>query len=113
MRGCAVVAQPAAEADQFGGQFRCWCCGQLYARERIVHLGDHPEVGVCLGCAHFLHRQALGLEDELRSSPMVRARNVLRAARQSVMRHHWHEKPVIGGSCGGDTALTLHCRRLS
>jgi hypothetical protein len=44
---------------------------------------------------------------------MVRARNVLRAARQSVMRHHWHEKPVIGGSCGGDTALTLHCRRLS
>ena len=97
MRGRAVVAQPAAEADQFGGQFRCWCCGQLYAHERIVHLGAHPEVGVCLGCAHFLHQQALSLEDEMRSSLMVRARDLLRAARQSVLRHGWHQKPLIGG----------------
>ena len=97
MRGRAVVAQPATEADQFGGQFRCWCCGQLYAREYIVHLGDHPEVGVCLGCAHFLHQQALSLEDETRSTPLARARDLLRAARQLVLRHNWHQKPVIGG----------------
>jgi hypothetical protein len=97
MRGRVVVAQAVAEAAQFDGQFTCWCCGQRYARERIVHLGDHPEVGVCLGCAHFLHQQSLRLEDEMRSTPMARVRDMLRAARQLVMRHGWHQKPVIGG----------------
>jgi hypothetical protein len=66
-----VVAQPAAAAGEFHDRAGCWCCGELQAPQRLLHLGNHPEVGICLGWAHFLHQQTLGLEDELRSSPLI------------------------------------------
>lgn len=55
-----------AESVGAGGGAECWCCGHDYSAERLVHLGSHPEVGVCLRCAHFLHRQAGQREDALR-----------------------------------------------
>jgi hypothetical protein len=78
------------------GEVACWCCGQRQPSTSVVHLGNHPEVAVCLGCAHFLHQQARGREDALQSSPAAGLRDGLRAARSLVIRRGWHEKPGIG-----------------
>jgi hypothetical protein len=78
------------------GEVACWCCGQRQPPRAVVHLGNHPEVAVCTGCAHFLHQQARALEDALRSSPAARVRDGLRAARELVIRRGWHQKPGIG-----------------
>jgi hypothetical protein len=75
---------------------RCWCCGHQQRPEQLVHLGSHPEVVVCLGCAHFLHQRARAREDELRPSLGGRGRDVLRSARMVVMNHGWHNAPVVG-----------------
>ena len=61
-----------------------------------MHLGDHPEVAVCLGCAHFLHQRARSVEDARRPSAAARARDGVRAVRRLVIARRWHEKPVIG-----------------
>ena len=61
-----------------------------------MHLGDHPEVAVCLDCAHFLHQRARAVEDAQRPSPAGRVRDGLRAVRSLVMARRWHEKPVLG-----------------
>lgn len=84
------------DVDESGVQLACWCCGQRRPPTSVVHLGDHPEVAVCLRCAHFLHQQAQGREDALRPSPAARLRDVLRAGRRLVMRRGWHQKPGIG-----------------
>jgi hypothetical protein len=62
----------------------------------LVRLGSHPEVGVCLRCAHFLHQQAGQREDVLRPSIAGRLRDGLRWGRRLVMQHGWHQRPVIG-----------------
>ena len=87
---------PSASAADSGDGVACWCCGALRGEADVVRLGDHPEVAVCLGCAHFLHQRARAREDESRPSPAAKARDLLRAARQPVIRHGWHERPVIG-----------------
>ena len=78
-----MTAQAMQAKQGDSGQLVCWCCGQHQSTEDVVHLGDHPEVAVCLGCAHFLHQRA-------------RARDGLRAVRNLVMARRWHEKPLIG-----------------
>jgi hypothetical protein len=74
----------------------CWCCGQRQPDASAIRLGNHPEVAVCLGCAHFLHQQAWSREDARRRSPIARVRDGLRSARDEVMRREWHRRPVIG-----------------
>jgi hypothetical protein len=91
-----VTAGAAAAADTSGGDTDCWCCGQRYPNEQPVRLGSHPEVAVCLRCAHFLHQQAMQREDALRPSTASRLRDGLRWGRRVVMDHHWHQRPVIG-----------------
>jgi hypothetical protein len=92
------MTSEAVQSDRrdSGDRLVCWCCGQQQPRQDLVHLGDHPEVGVCLSCAHFLHQRARAREDELHPSPAARARDGLRAARRVVIARHWHEKPLIG-----------------
>jgi NMD protein affecting ribosome stability and mRNA decay len=75
---------------------RCWCCGQLKPENEVVHLGEHPEVAVCLRCGHYLHQQARSREDAARPSIATRGRDVLRAGRREVMRHDLQHKPIIG-----------------
>ena len=77
-----------------GRDTECWCCGRR--GDSVVHLGNHPEVTVCLRCAHFLHQQARGLEDMDRRSPAARVRDGLRAVRREVIRRGWHRKAGIG-----------------
>ncbi len=78
------------------GPQACWCCGERFPAERLVHLGSHPEVVVCHRCAHFLHHQARQQEDVLRPSIAGRLRDGLRSGRRVVMRHGWQHRPVIG-----------------
>lgn len=75
---------------------RCWCCGQSQPAERVVHLGNHPEVVVCLRCAHFVHKQAWEIEDRDRSGPLPRSRDAFRQMRRTVVEHGWHQSPLIG-----------------
>jgi hypothetical protein len=87
---------PATESDA-AEPLECWCCGAAYHEPDLVRLGSHPEVAVCLACAHYLHLQAREREDARRRSLATRARDQLRAARQVVIRRGWHRHPVIGG----------------
>jgi len=40
----------------------CWCCGRITAEDALVRLGSHPEVGICVNCAHVLRRRARDLQ---------------------------------------------------
>src|SRR3954468_4367204 len=91
-----MTTQTAAETDGDPGEGVCWCCGKHCPEPGIVRLGNHSEVGVCLDCAHFLHQRARAREDAARPSPITRARDVLRAARDLVIRRGWHTWPMIG-----------------
>jgi hypothetical protein len=88
-----TVQAAAVDADD---QAECWCCGRLQPLTQIVELGNHPEVKLCLRCAHFVHRRAREREDQTRPSPMARGRDLLRAGRRTVIHREWHRKPVIG-----------------
>lgn len=89
------TAPPASQADA-AETHRCWCCGSDYAEAELVRLGTHPEVRVCLACAHYVHQQARAREDARHPSLATRVRDQLRAARQLVIRRGWHRAPVIG-----------------
>jgi hypothetical protein len=93
-----MTAQTAAGAvgDGASGEVACWCCGQRRPEPEVVRLGEHPEVAVCHGCAHFLHQRARAQEDAARPSPATRARDLLRAVRGLVIRRGWHTRPLIG-----------------
>jgi len=90
------MTEQRAYGGETDGQVSCWCCGSSQSEASVIRLGDHPEVAVCLGCAHFLHRQARGREDAVRPSPATRARDALRTVRRFVVGRGWHQKPVIG-----------------
>lgn len=36
----------------------CSCCGTPYPDAELVHLGCHPEVGICHGCVEWLEQQS-------------------------------------------------------
>jgi hypothetical protein len=94
--GSAGAAPAAVAEGAEDGMVRCWCCGQQRPADRVVYLGSHPEVAVCLGCAHVLHQRARAREDEMRPSLSGRGRDVLRAGRELVMRRGWHHLPGVG-----------------
>lgn len=89
-----MVTQPAA--GDVADAAACWCCGHSLTVGRAVSLGNHPEVEICLPCAHYLHRRANAYEDALRPSPATRIRDWMRAARGGIIQRQWHQKPIIG-----------------
>jgi hypothetical protein len=74
----------------------CWCCGQDQPADRVVRLGNHPEVAVCPRCARSLHKWAGEIEDRDRTGWGVRARTAGRQARATVIRKGWHRHRMIG-----------------
>jgi hypothetical protein len=76
-----------------GTKDACWCCGRVTAEDALVHLGNHPEVGICINCVHFLGRRARNYQ-----ATVVRQR--LRATAESirarVMARGWHQHPAFG-----------------
>lgn len=76
----------------------CWCCGAIDAPERMVHLGNHPEVALCLGCARWAAKEAWEIEDQGRTGLVVWARDGFRTIRRGVVDRGWHRHRVFGGS---------------
>src|SRR5260370_38668248 len=75
------------------GEGRCWCCGRATPQEALVDLGDHPEVGICIECVHFLGRRA---RDYQATVMRRRLRRAAESIRGEVMARGWHQRPVIG-----------------
>lgn len=75
----------------------CWCCGLVDAPERMVHLGNHPEVALCLGCARWAAKVAWEIEDQSRTGLVVWTRDRFRAIRRGVIDRGWHRHRAIGG----------------
>lgn len=90
------MATPAAVEGQESRQAQCWCCGTLQEPTKLVHLGNHPEVVVCIRCAHSLSKWAWEIEDQARTGPAVRARNGIRRLRRTVVQHGWHQNRLVG-----------------
>jgi len=80
------------------GSVRCWCCGTIEVPDRMVHLGDHPEVHLCLGCAHFVHRRAREIEDARKEGPAAFVRDRVRSLRALVIRRGWHHNRFTGAT---------------
>jgi hypothetical protein len=82
--------------DESLARSQCWCCGQVVPPERLVHLGNHPEVALCIRCAHWASRQAKEIEDRSGTGVGVRVRDGMRVARRKVIERGWHRLPVFG-----------------
>jgi hypothetical protein len=87
-----MSAETQAAAVQ-AGESRCWCCGQARPEDALVHLGSHPEVGICVNCVHFLGRRARDLQA---TAARRRLRGAAESIRREVMTRGWHQRPVIG-----------------
>lgn len=79
-----------------GRPSECWCCGAINDPDRMVHLGSHPEVALCLGCARWAAKQARAIEDQSKTGPIVIARDRFRAVRRDVINHGWHRNRLFG-----------------
>src|ERR1700748_3666182 len=74
----------------------CWCCGAIGDPVKLVHLGNHPEVMVCLRCAHSISKWASEIEDQSRISLAARARDQARRLRKVVVQRGWHHNRIVG-----------------
>lgn len=90
------MATHTAEGVKGPGRPQCWCCGRIEDPATMVGLGNHPEVLVCVRCAHSLSKWAWELEDQTRTGPSVRVRQGFRRLRKTVVRHGWHHNRFIG-----------------
>ncbi len=89
----AATSTQAETAVGETGQSACWCCGQITDEDALVHLENHPEVGICVRCVRFLSRRA---GDHQASARRRHLRGAADSIRGQVMSRGWHERPVIG-----------------
>lgn len=82
--------------DELPGPSQCWCCGAIEDKAKLVHLGDHPEVALCIRCAHSVSKWASDIEDQSRTGVAARARDTLRTVRKTVVARGWHHNKLIG-----------------
>ena len=75
---------------------QCWCCGSIDAPDRMVHLGNHPEVATCRPCARWAAKEAWEIEDRAKTGPLVTLRDRFRKLRRGVIDRSWHRHPVLG-----------------
>jgi hypothetical protein len=90
--GAAMTAETQTAKGQTD-ESRCWCCGQPRSEDTLVHLGNHPEVGICISCVHFLRRRA---RDQQATVVRQTLRGAAESVRGQVMARGWHQQPVIG-----------------
>lgn len=74
----------------------CWCCGKIESPEKMVHLGNHPEVTVCVPCAYWLKHAASEIKDQSRTGPRARVRDWLRRLRRAVTVRGWRNRRLVG-----------------
>jgi hypothetical protein len=65
---------------------------------KMVSLGNHPEVAICIRCAHSVRNWTWEIEDQSRTGLRVRQRDRLRHARKHALRKAWHQHPILGGA---------------
>ena len=75
------------------GESSCWCCGRPGSKHTLVRLGNHPEVGICIPCVHFLRRRAMDLQATVMRQTL---RGAAESVRGQVMARGWHRRPLIG-----------------
>lgn len=75
---------------------KCWCCGNSFDEADLSRLGSHPEVGVCAGCAQWLHRRARSASEARRRTPGALLRRTAAEVRGRVTRAGAHDWPVVG-----------------
>lgn len=85
-----------AVEDEYAARSECWCCGVIEDPEKLLHLGNHPEVTLCLRCARWASKQADGIEDRSRTGVPVMIRDRARFARRVVIERGWHRLPIVG-----------------
>ena len=51
-------AATGAEIGVTGTDEECQCCGAHHPHNKMVHLGNHPEVAPCVRCDHFVSKEA-------------------------------------------------------
>jgi hypothetical protein len=54
------------ERDPIAG---CWCCGTRPVAG-LLHLSEHPEVGVCFRCVTYLHKRKRELKRQAHAAPI-------------------------------------------
>lgn len=82
--------------DERHHPLKCWCCGTSQDPAQLVHLGQHPEVAVCVRCAHSLSKWAGQIEDRQRAGASVWTRERIRSLRKAIVRRGWHHNRIIG-----------------
>ncbi|MGH3823192.1 MAG: hypothetical protein ACRDRA_10220 [Pseudonocardiaceae bacterium] len=86
----------AAEQRKPTGHSDCWCCGKIFGEDKLVRLGEHPEVGVCLQCATWLKRRAIAHHHKQHPSPSGRLLSAIDTVRNKVIKRGWHDHPRLG-----------------
>ena len=92
----AAVTRPTAVEDSRSDSSRCWCCGVVDDPFRMIHLGNHPEVILCVRCGRWAGKQAWEIEDRDRAGVSTVVRDRFRAARRRVVQRGWHHNRVFG-----------------
>jgi hypothetical protein len=87
-----MSAESETAIDQ-ASESRCWCCGKVRPEDALVHLGSHPEVGICISCVHFLR---LRVRDSQATAMRQTLRGTAESIRRQVMARGWHERPIVG-----------------
>jgi hypothetical protein len=90
------MAMPTAVEDHEVQRAECWCCGTVCDPAQMIHLGNHPEVALCVRCGNWAAKQAWEIEDRARNGPLVAARNSFRAIRRSVVDRGFHQHRILG-----------------
>jgi hypothetical protein len=83
----------AQTAEGLTDDTSCWCCGKPRSEDTLVHLGSHPEVGICISCVHFLRRRARDRQANLMRQTL---RGTAESIRAQVIARGWHQRPVVG-----------------
>lgn len=85
-----------AQAGARSPDEECQCCGQHHPHRKMVNLGNHPEVALCVRCAHFVSKEAWEIEDADRRTRAARVRDAFRRLRRGVVDRGWHDSRLIG-----------------
>jgi len=90
------TARTVIDTNEQPGPTECWCCGAIQVPDKMVHLGDHPEVHLCVRCAYSVKNWAWEIEDRGKAGLGVTARHAFRRIRKNVMRRQLHQNRWVG-----------------
>ena len=91
-----MTTRTAVDSDDAVSRSECWCCGCVEPPERLIHLGNHPEVTLCIACGYWLRNRAWELEDQSRNGVLVRGRDLVRRTRDKVIQSDLHRHQIFG-----------------